>query len=106
MNFFYENYINKHSQEIFHYRLKRDTSLGWEFPFPEGAMRNISIISKAPVARMLFKAGAQRVSRPAVDSLSEFLTQFAEETAAKAIRIAQHSGRKTVQEEDVKLAVK
>ena len=80
--------------------------MGWRFPFRGVVMRNISIISKAPVARMLFKVGAQRVSRPAISALAQFLTQFAEDTAVRSIQIARHSGRKTVLEEDVRLAVK
>jgi len=61
---------------------------------------------KAPVARILFKAGAKRVSQPATDTFSEVLREIAEDIAAKAVQIAKHSGRKTVQEGDIKLAVK
>jgi len=61
---------------------------------------------KAPVARILFKSGAKRVSQPATDAFSEVLREIAEDIAAKAVQIAKHSGRKTVQEGDIKLAVK
>lgn len=61
---------------------------------------------KAPVARILFKAGAKRVSQSATDAFAEVLTQVAEDIAARATQIAKHSGRKTVQEGDIKLAAK
>ena len=69
-------------------------------------MRQTSIMPKAPVARILFKAGAKRVSQPATDTFAEVLREVAEEIASKAVQIAKHSGRKTVQEGDIKLAVK
>lgn len=69
-------------------------------------MRETSIIPKAPVARILFKAGAKRVSQPATDAFSEALGSVAEDIASKAVQIAKHSGRKTVQEGDIRLAVK
>ena len=69
-------------------------------------MRNTSIMPKAPVGRILFKAGAKRVSQPATDTFAEVLREVAEEIATKAVQIARHSGRKTVQEGDIKLAAK
>jgi len=69
-------------------------------------VRQTSIMPKAPVARILFKAGAKRVSQPATDTFAEVLREVAEEIASKAVQIAKHSGRKTVQEGDIKLAVK
>lgn len=69
-------------------------------------MRNTSIMPKAPVGRILFKAGAKRVSQPATDTFAEVLREIAEEIATKAVQIARHSGRKTVQEGDIKLAAK
>jgi len=68
--------------------------------------RKTSIIPKAAVARILIKAGAKRVSAPAVDTFAEVVTQIGEDIGVKAVRIAQHSGRKTVHEGDIKLAVK
>lgn len=61
---------------------------------------------KAPVARILFKVGAKRVSERAAASFADALTTIAEDIATRAVQIAKHSGRKTVQEGDIKLAVK
>ncbi len=69
-------------------------------------VRQTSIMPKAPVARILFKAGAKRVSQSAADTFAVVLTEIAEEIAGKAVQIAKHSGRKTVQEGDIKLAVR
>ncbi len=69
-------------------------------------MKQVTIIPKAPVARILFNAGAKRVSQPATDAFVESLEQIAEEIASKAVQIARHSGRKTIQDGDIKLAAK
>lgn len=69
-------------------------------------MRQTSVMPKAPVARILFKAGAKRVSQSATDAFAEVLREIAEEIATKSVQIAKHSGRKTVQEGDIKLAAK
>jgi histone H3/H4 len=61
---------------------------------------------KAPVTRILFRVGAKRVSQGATDAFAGVLTEIAEDIASRAVQIARHSGRKTVQEGDVKLAVK
>lgn len=68
--------------------------------------RNISIIPKAPFARILMDAGAKRVSAEAIDTFADVITDIAEEISTKAAKIAQHSGRKTIQDGDIKLAVK
>jgi histone H3/H4 len=68
--------------------------------------RKTSIIPKAPVARILFKAGAKRVSQSAADAFTEILTEIAERIGTQSVKIAKHSGRKTVQEGDIKLAAK
>ncbi|MBI4440447.1 histone family protein [Candidatus Woesearchaeota archaeon] len=68
--------------------------------------RRTSVIPKAPVARILMECGAKRVSADAVDAFAEVITEMTEKIALQASKIAQHSGRKTVQEEDIKLAVK
>ena len=68
--------------------------------------RKITVIPKAPVGRILMKAGAKRVSADATDAFTEILTEMAEKIAVQAAKISKHSGRKTVNEGDVKLAVK
>jgi DNA-binding protein len=63
-------------------------------------------ILKAPSARMLQKGGAERVSNAAADAFSEVLEEIALTIAEQAVKIANHSGRKTVQGGDVKLAAR
>lgn len=68
--------------------------------------RKTSIIPKAAVVRILIKAGAKRVSDSAASVFSEVIQIIAEEIAEKANKIAIHSGRKTVQDGDIRLAVR
>jgi len=68
--------------------------------------RKITVIPKAPFGRILMKAGAKRVSSDAIDTFTEILTERTENIAIQAAKIAKHSGRKTVNEGDVKLAAK
>ena len=68
--------------------------------------RKTHIIPRAPVARLLFKAGAERVSQDAVSAFAEVIHNIAEDIGSKSARIARHSGRKTVQDKDVRLAAK
>ena len=63
-------------------------------------------IPKAPLSRILLNAGAKRVSARAVDVFTDLLTEYAEGIAEKANRLARHSGRKTIKDDDIKLAVK
>jgi len=70
-----------------------------------GQKRN-TIIPKAPVGRILMNAGAKRVSASAVDAFADVIEQIAEDIAGHATKIAKHSGRKTVQEGDIKLAAR
>jgi len=70
------------------------------------ASRNTNTIPRAPVARILQEAGAKRVSADAVEEFADIIQEIAEDIATRAAKIAKHSGRKTVQEGDVKLAAK
>lgn len=65
-----------------------------------------TIIPKLPVVKIMQKAGAKRVSDGAAEALVEHLFEYATQVSERAIRIAKHSGRKTVQGEDIKIAVK
>ncbi len=49
--------------------------------------RNISIIPKAPIARILMDAGAKRVSAEAVDAFTDVIIDIAEEISTKAVKI-------------------
>ncbi|MBD3249932.1 histone [Candidatus Woesearchaeota archaeon] len=66
--------------------------------------RKTQIIPKAPVARILMNAGAKRVSAEAVEEFADIIQDIALGVGEKAIRIAKHSGRKTVHGEDIKIA--
>ncbi len=65
-----------------------------------------TLIPKAPVARILMNAGAKRVSAGAMDAFTEVLEEVAEGICTKAIKVARHSGRKTVNSSDIKFAAK
>ncbi|MFW9904641.1 MAG: histone family protein [Candidatus Thorarchaeota archaeon] len=60
--------------------------------------------ASARVEKVIRNAGAFRVSADAVYRLNEILTEYAMSVARYAVDIAQHSGRKTVQEPDIRLA--
>ena len=68
--------------------------------------RKTSTIPKASVARIIMKAGAKRVAADGVDTLADVLTDFALKIAKRADEISRHAGRKTIHEEDIKLAAK
>ena len=68
--------------------------------------RKTTIIPKAPVARIVMNAGAKRVSAKAVDTFVNILEDIAHDIAVQSNRIAKHSGRKTIQEGDIRLAAK
>ena len=58
----------------------------------------------ARVEAIIRNVGAFRVSADATYRLNEILTTYAMDLARYANDIAKHNGRKTVQEEDIKLA--
>ena len=64
------------------------------------------ILPAAAMEKLLKKVGAPRVSQGAKESLREVLENYGEQIGDKAVKLAAHSGRKTVKSEDVKLAVK
>ncbi len=68
--------------------------------------KNKEIIADAPLARVLKKLGAKRVSDDAARVFANILMEKADEIAAQAVKMANHAGRKTVHESDIKLAAK
>lgn len=60
--------------------------------------------ASARVEKLIRNAGARRVSADAIDRLNEVLTDYATNIAKYAVEIARHSGRKTIKENDIKLA--
>ncbi len=59
----------------------------------------------APVYRILRKAGADRVGQDAKLAMVEVLYEIAQKIARRAAELAKHSKRKTLQEEDIRIAV-
>lgn len=68
--------------------------------------RNTKPIPAAVMARILESAGAHRVSKEAAEALAEIIEDKAKEISAQALKIAQHSGRTTINDGDVRLAVR
>lgn len=62
------------------------------------------ILPLAAMDKILRKAGADRVSKDAKKQLAAALEDMGEELSQDAIKFSQHAGRKTVTEEDVRLA--
>jgi histone H3/H4 len=60
--------------------------------------------ANARVEKLLRDSGAHRVSADAIGRFNEVLTNHAMNLAKYAVEIARHSGRKTVKENDIKLA--
>ncbi|KXB06722.1 histone [candidate division MSBL1 archaeon SCGC-AAA382A20] len=58
----------------------------------------------AAVDRIIRKAGGQRVSENAAEELAEILEEKGLEIASEAAELSEHAGRKTVRDEDIRLA--
>jgi histone H3/H4 len=60
----------------------------------------------AAIDRVIRKSGAKRVSEEAAVALAEVLEERALEIAAEAAKLAEHAGRRTVRDVDIRLAAK
>lgn len=65
-----------------------------------------TIIPKAAISKIMQKEGTKRVSDAGVSCLVDYLIRYSTGISERAIKIAVHSGRKTVQAGDIKIAVK
>ncbi len=64
------------------------------------------LIPLAAMEKLLKQGGAERVSDKAKVALKNAIEEIAGIISAKAIKLANHAGRKTIKAEDIKLAVK
>ncbi|KXA99299.1 histone [candidate division MSBL1 archaeon SCGC-AAA259M10] len=60
----------------------------------------------ASVDRIIRRVGGQRVSESAARELAEVLEEKGMEIANEATTLAEHAGRKTVRDEDIRLAMR
>ena len=65
-----------------------------------------NIIPYAAAEKLLKKVGAERVSDEAKIAFVEILEEFADQIGKKAVRITEHTKRKTIKASDIKLATK
>lgn len=60
----------------------------------------------AAIERIIRKGGAKRVGESAAVALAEILEERGIEIAAEAAKLAEHAGRRTVRDVDIRLAAK
>ena len=66
----------------------------------------MSEIPKAPIARIIKEAGAERVSEDAKAELAAYVEEVARNVAKEAAQVAKIAKRKTIKADDIKLAIK
>ena len=66
----------------------------------------MSEIPKAPIARIIKEAGAERGSDDAKEELAAYLEEVARNVAKEANAVAKIAKSKTVKADDIKLAIK
>lgn len=64
------------------------------------------LLPLAAMEKVLKQCGAERVSDKAKTALKDVVEEKAQNIAEKAVRLANHAGRKTIKASDIKLAVK
>jgi histone H3/H4 len=64
----------------------------------------VMYISETAIKRMLKDAGAERISKEAIREFRKHVDKTAFASARKAVRLAHHAKRKTVDISDVRLA--
>jgi len=66
--------------------------------------KNKSIVPNAPVLRLMKAAGARRVADHAVQEVAVHVQSVGMDIARKAVALAKHAGRSTVNTEDIRLS--
>lgn len=61
-------------------------------------------ISLSSTEKIIRNAGAERINPIACKALRDILEDIANEISKKAVKLAEHAGRKTVRGKDIKLA--
>jgi DNA-binding protein len=61
-------------------------------------------LSQAAVERIIKKAGAERVSAEATETLAELMEEYGIFLAKEAKKMADHAGRKTMRGSDIRMA--
>jgi len=64
------------------------------------------LLPLAAMEKILKQCGADRVSDKSKVALKNVVEDLADEIAVKAVKLANHAGRKTVKARDIKLATK
>lgn len=80
-----------------------------KFKFKEegsSSLRSTRAFAWSPIRALMKKAGADIVSRAAVDKLMDYLVEYAKNLTGSALDISKHSGRNKVSQEDMKKAIK
>jgi histone H3/H4 len=66
----------------------------------------MTILPRAPFERILKKVGAKRVSYEACDEFAKVMEEKLLDVAKDSVDLAKHAGRKTIVEEDIRIAKK
>jgi len=61
-------------------------------------------LPNAPIERIIRNAGAERVSKDAVEELKAAVEEAGEEIAREAVKVADHAERKTIKKSDIDMA--
>jgi histone H3/H4 len=69
-------------------------------------MASKRILPLAAMEKLMKVSGADRVSEGAKAALKDSLEEIGGDIAERAVKLAMHSGRKTVKASDIKLAAK
>jgi histone H3/H4 len=64
------------------------------------------LLPLAAMEKIMKHAGAERVSEDAKVAMKDVLEEIAGDISERAVKLALHSGRKTVKASDIKLAAK